>query len=436
MSGKGVDTTIIKNGSLLNSNGDLINRGYLLIENGIIKKVGEAFPLPKNPGKNARIIDASGCVITPGLVNLHTHSPMSLMKGLGEDLDIESWFNDFVWQFEAKLKPDDIKMGAKLGIAEMLQSGVTAFADHYFYAEKIAEAACDTGIKADVAPTIFEDEKEIEKNIELVKKWRNKSSRIHFRFGPHSPYVCPRKILKKTAEKAKKLSSEVHIHVSETREQVEESLQEHGQTPFEYLNECGLLEIPAILAHGLWLKEKDIPFLSSEHYMAVSPKTYLKLGMGRGNIWQFYNELPLSIGTDGAASSNTLNPLEQARLFALLGKDVFTPEDFKLKEIWKLMMKGHEALNFNSGALEAGKAADLVIWDLSEFNVFPGNNPIAALLYSSETTQARDVIIDGDFIVKNNRLTTIEKNSLFNRCRKIIERVKEDSDSESPIAEY
>jgi len=314
-------------------------------------------------------------------------------------------------------------------IEEMIDNGVTAFADHYMYADRICDAVIKTGIKADIAPTIFGTAKDFSETLdncsELISKRNGRHARLQVRMGPHSPYTCPEDTLKAIIDRGKELGVGIHIHVSETCEQVKQSIEKYSKTPFQILNEAGGFDIPCIVAHGLWIWDEDRKYLNDKTYLAVSPKTYMKLSMGTGYLWDRSRELPLCTGTDGAASSNTLNPLEQAKMFALTGKLIKASTEFDLRFMWKMLMRGHEALPFNSGKVKEGYAADLVVWDFNTCNTAPVYNPLASLLYSVDSRNVLHTFIDGKPLKKDGKVQMKKNNSvLMSLSRDIMSRGK------------
>ncbi len=421
---------LLKNACIIDEEGSISKNNDIYVQNGIIAKIStqqnETFSAKEK-------VDCEELFVTPGLVNLHTHSPMTVFRGMAEDVHIDDWFNKIIWPYESRMNEKDAYAGTIAAIEEMINNGVTAFADHYMFADSICDAAIEMGIKADIAPTLFGVADEFDRNLEevsqLILKRQGLHNRIHLRMGPHSPYTCPGKTLKNIVDRAKSLEVGIHIHVSETLRQVEESLDFQSMTPFEVIEEAGGFQVPCILAHGLWITDEDRKRLNKQTYFAVSPKTYMKLSMGAGHIWENSNELPLCTGTDGAASSNTLNPLEQARIYALVGKMVTgSSTDFDLQFVWKMLMRGHGALSFNSGKIKEGYAADLVVWDLAKCNTFPIYDPLASLIYGAESGNILHTIIDGKFLKKEGEVQIkSDRSSLLNRSEDIIGRGKGES---------
>lgn len=393
---------LLKNCNLIDETGRVTSGEDLLIRDGTIAARGAGLV-----GNGAEGMDCSGLFVSPGFTVLHAHSPMHILRGLAEDVNIDDWFNKEIWPYESKIQEEDIYWGSRLCCAEMAENGVTAFADHYFHGEQIARAAKETGIRADIAGTVFafdgDPGPESAPVLALMERYRD-DPMVKIRLGPHSPYICSPAVLGALVEMARKAGCGIHLHIAETKAQVEESRRKYGKTPFEVAAEAGCFTVPCIAAHGLWMEESDLSLLGPDTYVPVSPKTYLKLGMGKGHIWELWQQAKLCIGTDGAASSNTVSPLEQARLFALLGKWEDRAEGFRLEDIWRLLMRGHGALGFGSGKLAAGAAADLLFWDLDTVQTAPLYSPLAAILYSADSRNIRHVMVAGEFVKKDGRL--------------------------------
>lgn len=418
----------LKDARLVRRDGRTEGPSDILVRAGKIVSVRPAAAQPAAPG--CEVVDCSGCYVSPGLVNLHTHSPMTVLRGIAEDVDIDDWFNVRIFPYESRLKPSDVRAGALLAIWEMLDSGVTAFFDHYFMAEEIVAAAKDTGIRADIAPTVFglgEWQKALADSLDLMDKINGENGLVRIRLGPHAPYTCPPPVLEACAAAARKTGAGAHIHMSETARQVEESVQQYGKTPFQVVYESGLMETECIFAHSTWMREEEVPLLSRESFIPVAPKTYLKLASGAGNLYRVLRYLGyggrglnservnasparIGIGTDGAASSNTQNPLEQARYFALLGKDRWEDATaFDLRTVWRTLLTGHDALHQGTGDVAEGYAADLVVWDLRFAPTWPDTGePLAAILYSADNRNVRDVLVAGRFLKRDGVVTALD----------------------------
>ncbi|MEG0853184.1 MAG: amidohydrolase family protein, partial [Angelakisella sp.] len=345
-----MDKLILKGGTLIDENGAITVDQDILIEDGRIAAIGQGIS-----GDGITVLDCSGQYITCGFAVLHAHSPMHILRGLAEDVHIDDWFNSEIFPYESRLTKNDIYLGACLCIAELLECGVTAFADHYFGAEQVAAAIDRSGIKGDIAVTAFgfggDASAEVAETRRLIEKFSH-NDHIHIRFGPHSPYLCTPPVLRQIVDAARDCGVGIHLHISETERQVAESYRDYGKSPFAVAAEAGCFTLPCIAAHGLWVEQNDLDLMGTDTFVAACPKTYLKLGMGRGRLWEYHKQVNLCIGTDGAASSNTVNPLEQLRLFGLLGKWEDEARDYTLTELWQILMNGHNALGFNSGKLQ------------------------------------------------------------------------------------
>ena len=398
----------LHNATIIAQTGACLSHRDIYIDGGRIARICEtgAFRPEAAPSDT---IDCSACFVSPGLVNLHAHTAMNIFKGIAEDVPPEIWFNERIWPYESKMTDRDIYTGTLLGIAEMINNGVTAVADHYFGEEQVLQAAKDTGIRMDIAPTIFGMTPDFRDRLaqvgQFLRDHQKDSPRISLRFGPHSDYTCPGDTLAEIVAEAKKMRLPIHVHLAETRLQVEQSLQRTGRTPFRRLYEAGGFDLPALVAHGLWMTEDDLSCVNGDTWFAFCPKTYMRLASGRGGFFDLAHRLNYSFGTDGAASSGTVNPLEQARLFAMLEK--FNREDATLYpalEIWQRLMAGHAVFGAETGRMEENAVADLVIWDLRTPDTMAYYHPVPAILYGAGSANVRYTMVEGEFLKYDGRL--------------------------------
>lgn len=414
--------TLLKNAAVIDEAGNILEHKNIEITEGIITSVYNFQPDKPLPDAE-EIIDCSDYVITPGFVNMHSHAAMNIFKGIAEDVDADAWFNEYIWPYESKLTGDDVYLGTKLAAAEMINHGVTAFADHYFNEKYILDAVQETGIRADIAPTIFGSAGNLSERLtevsDLVEKYRDAFPTIHVRFGPHAPYTCPEPYLSEIVKVAKACDAGLHLHVSETELQVKQSLESTGKTPFQVCFDAGCFDTHCLVAHGLWITDEDVKYLGKDTWFGLCSKTYMKLAMGNGGIYRNMDKINFSFGTDGAASSNSLDILEQARFYALIGKYIENdPTRYDVSHVWRHLMDGHKALNFHTGRMEAGYHADLVIWDLNKINTFPLYNPLAALIYSADASNVRYTMVNGRFLKYDGKLTCVDEPLLFEELRK------------------
>ena len=401
-------TILLKNAGLLDEEANCILNQNVYVQEGKILKILPAAEDTESIHAD-ETIDCSKYYVSPGLANLHTHTAMNIFKGIAEDVTADAWFNEMIWPYESKMTDEDIYVGTLMGIAEMINNGVTVFADHYFGEEQVLKAVKETGIRGDLAPTLFGMTPDFHERLAQVKAFiqehRNDSDRISFHMGPHANYTCPSPTLKEIIDVAKELNLPIHIHVSEEDVQVEKAREETGLTPFGILYEAGGFDCKVLIGHGLWIEEEDLKYLRDDTWFAFCPKTYMKLASGKGGFFDYYKQLNYGFGTDGAASSNTLNPVEQARLFGLMGKyQERNSAAYTATEIWQHLMASHQAFPFGSGRLKEGAPADLVIWDLYQLDTFPFYSPISAILYSSNSQNVKYTMVAGEFLKYNGKL--------------------------------
>ncbi len=414
-----MEKLLLKNANIIHADGEIIKEQDVLIEKGIIKEVG------KVDTETIKAIDLSNKYLSPSFVNLHSHSAMNIFKGFAEDVNIDDWFNKRIWPYEARLTEEDIYHGTKLAIAEMQNAGVSGFADHYLYPEAIIKASIEMGSNLDMAPTLFSGEefqKGLDRTVELYKDYKDQEGVI-ISLGPHSPYTVNQRDLRSLVPIRDKYGFKTHIHASETKKQVEESKARYGKTPIGILKETEILRGRTIIGHGLYIEDDDLIYLDGNTIFALCPKTYFKLNMGFGNILFFKDRVNIGIGTDGAASSSTLNPFEHARLLGLMGKYILKDgEKFHIQEIWKYLMEGHKFLEFHSGEIKPGFSADLIVWDLEKANTLPNTDPLASIIYSASDENIESLIVRGNFVKRDNLLiNNIDKSGEY--CKKLIDKL-------------
>ena len=396
------------NASVITETGECLSHRDLYIDGGrIVKICASGTPQPEMAPSDT--IDCSAFFVSPGLVNLHAHTAMNIFKGIAEDVSAETWFNEMIWPYESRMTQRDIYTGTMLGIAEMINNGVTAVADHYFGEEQVLQAARDAGIRMDIAPTLFGMAPDFRDRLaqvgEFLQKHRADSTRISLRFGPHSDYTCPGDTLAEIVDAAKGMGLPIHLHLAETRLQVEQSVQRTGKTPFQRLRDAGGFDLPVLIAHGLWLTREDLACINRDTWFAFCPKTYMRLASGRGGFFECSDRLQYSFGTDGAASSGTVSALEQARLFAMLEK--FEREDATLRpaiEIWRRLMAGHAVFGAGTGRMAENATADLVIWDLQTPDTLAHYHPVSSILYAANSANVRYTMVEGEFLKYDGRL--------------------------------
>lgn len=372
-----------------------------------------------SPGLAHALIPAEGMLAMPGMVNCHAHSAMGLFRGVAEDVGAAEWFNGYIWPMETNLTEDDIYWGALLGLAEMIEAGVTAVADHYFAMDRVGQAVEQAGVRALLAWAVFsgpDQDQRLRDTLGFVERWHGAADgRIRACLGPHSPYTCTPAFLAQVARAAAERGTGIHIHLSETADQVAQSRAAHGKTPVAVARDAGLFAVPALAAHVGHPDPDDIAILAA-HGVAVGccPKTEMKMGIGVTPAVDLRRAgVVVGIGSDGAASNNTYDILESARLLALLEKHTRRdPQVLPLPEVIALATsEGARALGLAdvTGALRPGLAADLVLLRRDGPHTRPIHNPLAALAYSAQSADVDTVIVAGRVLMRERRLLTIDK---------------------------
>lgn len=397
---------------------DKIKKGSLLIENDRIAEIN-----PKIDPKNAEeVIDAEGKVLIPGLVNTHTHLSMSLMRGLADDLPLDTWLNDHIWPVEANLQGEHCYAGALLACAEMIKSGTTCFNDMYFFMDSVAKAADKARIRGMLSHGMidFEDEDkrkaEFKETERIIEKCHNTADgRIKVAYGPHSPYTCSEELLREVRRQADKKGLRIHIHVSETKKEVEDVSKASGKRPFEYLDEVGLLGPDVLAAHAVWLSKNEMDLIKERGVkLSHNPSSNMKLASGISPVSQLLKKgVCVSLGTDGAASNNSLDLFEEMKTASLLQKvQTLDPTVLNAGEVFKMAtIQGASALGLENeiGTIEVGKKADLALVNMKKPSLTPFRNPVSHLVYSARGADVDTVICNGKLLMKDRELQTIDE---------------------------
>lgn len=375
------------------------------------------------------VIDGKNKFATPGLVNAHTHASMTLLRSYSDDKSLMDWLNKDIWPIEAKMIREDIYWGAALAAVEMIRGGTTAFADMYGpNMEEVAKVVDESGLRGSLSQGligIFDGDKRLASNVELYKNCHGSANgRVTIMFGPHAIYTCPPDYLKKVAAEAQKLGAEIHMHMNETRDEINDCLKNYGKRPFEVVAETGLFDSGTLAAHCVWLSDAEIDIIKRKKIrVAHNPGSNMKLASGIAPVSRLLVEgVTVALGTDGASSNNNLDMLEEIRLAALLAKvDTFDPLTVPATQSIQMATEfGAKAIGLqNVGRLEAGYKADIVLWDMRGVDWQPNYNPASLLAYSANSSAADTVIVDGKILMQNRKLTTLDEEKIiaeFNAC--------------------
>lgn len=412
--------TLVKNAKIVTQNDDReILKGDILIDGNKIVEVK-----PEIKEKAEQIIDAENRITIPGLVNGHTHIPMGLLRGYGEDLPLQEWLEKKIWPTEPKFTREDIRKGSLLGMAESIHSGVTSFNEMYVYhVDETAKAAEQIGMRVEIPRAIFDLIPGRERNDELaaceafIREWKGKSPLIVPTVSCHAPYTCSEELMIKAKEIARRENLKFHIHISETRREMLDIVKNKGKYPFEYMDSIGLLDENSIFAHAGWVTKREIALAGKKKAGIVHcPISNLKLATGGICPVTEYDAAGanVTLGTDGAASNNSLNMFETMKMAALLQKHHYWKADvISTQKIFDFAtINGAKTLGINAGSIEKGKLADIVILDKGA-NMVPENDIIANLVYSAGPQNVTDVIIDGRLVMKDKKIQTIDEDRLL-----------------------
>ncbi len=381
---------------------------------------------------DGEVIEGAGMLAVPGLINTHAHVAMGIFRGLAEDVDLAAWFNEYMWPLESNLTADDVYWGMQLGLAEMIEAGVTSVADHYFHMDRAAEAVEKAGTRAALGWAVFGDHgrEGVARTAAFARDFGGAAGgRITTWLAPHAPYTCDDEFLRAVVAEAERLDLGIHIHAAETVGQTEASLAAHGRTPIEVLAGTGVLDRPCILAHCCGVTAADIGIMAQRPCgVAHAPKTYLKLAMGAAPVLALREAgVPVGLATDGPVSNNTLDVLESLRLMAMVAKHA--AEDSRAMPVADALTVATRdsarvyGLPDDLGHLAPGYLADVVLIDLGAPHNQPPHDPAANLVYSVRASDVRTVICDGRVVMRDRVLLTLDKDEIVARVGESMERL-------------
>lgn len=382
--------------------------------------------------ESSEIVDCGGKVLMPGLVNAHTHVPMTLLRGLADDLRLDVWLLGYMMPVEREfVSPDFVRLGTRLACAEMIRSGVTSFADMYYFEEDIAKATAEAGMRAVCSQTVMKfptpDAQSYEESLEYtrnyIQRWKNHPLIVPS-IAPHAPYTCTEDILRKSAEIAVEFDVPLHIHIAETAQEVENMRKEQGMPVIPYIKKLNLFDAKVLAAHCVHIDEGEMR--TFQHYntgVAHNPSSNLKLASGIAPIAKMLAlDLNVGIGTDGPASNNDLDMFEEMRLASFLAKGTSgDPTTLPARQTLSMATRlGARAMHIGAltGSLEPGKRADLILVDLTPVHNSPRfrrepDNIYAQIVYASKAADVSDVMVNGKWLMRNHDLLTLNEPELL-----------------------
>ena len=382
-----------------------------------------------------KVIDGTGRLAIPGLINAHTHAYMTVFRNVADDLPFHEWLMGTIDPLEAKLTAEDGYWGAMLGCMEMLRTGTTTFVDMHMFEGQSVRAAAESGMRAVISRGLVGGESDKEGGARRIREALGEmafadtlshNGRISFRLAPHAIYTCDNGYMKEIIALAKEKALGINIHLSESHFEVDSCAAQHGCSPVELLDSLGLFELPVLAAHCVHLSDADIALLAKRGvHVATNPISNMKLGNGFAPIPKLQKAgVNICIGTDGAASNNTLNLFREMGIVTLIHKGV--AEDAVAVSAQDALhfatVNGAKALGLNTGLIAPGKKADIAILNLDVPQFQPLNNPVSGLCYAAGGSEVETVLVDGRVVMENRRMLTLDEERIYFEVNRIREK--------------
>lgn len=394
--------------------GEVLYHKDIEIKDGKIAAIAGAHTL-----KGAEIIDARDLLLVPGFVNAHTHLGMSYFRNYADDMDLNTWLTKAIWPLEAHLTRDDIYWASMLSMAEGILSGTTTFCDMYYHMDMVAQAAVSIGMRGLLTRGLTDvdgagDEKLEEVRMLYINSHGLGDDLVEVAPAPHAIYTCSGDYIKDIIRLTGELDGVLHTHLSESKKEMEDAEALYGTTPIRYMWNLGLDQVRTIAAHCVHMTEEDMDLVDPEKFFPVhNPSSNLKLASGIAPVQKMLDKgLTVALGTDGDSSNNNQNMLEEMHLAGLLAKGVsYDPEALKAEDVLRMAtINGAKALgrDFEIGSIEVGKLADISCFNLNSPSFTPRNNLISALCYSAQAEDVKHVLIGGEFVLKDRKLTRVD----------------------------
>jgi len=381
----------------------------VLIEGNRIARIASGISAPAG----AEVLDGTDKAIIPGFINTHTHASMTLFRGYGDDLPLMTWLEDYIWPVEAQMTAHDVYVGARLACLEMLRSGTTCFLDMYMHPLETAKAVEEMGLRAHLSYTLFDQgnaeraELDRRRSYEYFDRFKEFSDRITFTLGPHAIYTVSGEQLQFCHQFAVEHNVKIHLHLSETKGEIDECVRQHGLTPVRYLEKLGILSEHLVLAHVVWIDDEEMDLLAKYNVSVVhNPASNLKLASGYAFKYEEMKRrgIRIGIGTDGCSSSNNLDMVVAMKLASFLGKGWrFDSTACKADDIFASATSvGADILGIPAGRVEEGALADVCLVDLNTPELVPLNSLTSNLVYATSGSSCVDtVIVDGRILMRD-----------------------------------
>lgn len=421
----------------MDSQNTIYKRGFIAIDGEKIVTMGDMSQSGEICAHEE--IDACEKIVMPGLINTHSHAPMSIYRGIADDLPLQEWLNDHIFPIEAQFTNIcNVEIGAKLSIVEMIKSGTTTFADMYYFEHRIAEICREMGIRAMLSEAILDfptpdftsPDQSFAYCEELIQQYKD-DPLVQIQIGPHAPYTCSDKTLMRARKIANRYNTTCHIHLSETENERATSISSLGKSPVEHLEEIGFLEGKTLAAHCVKVSSNDIEILYKNGVgVSHNISSNLKLSSGISPINEMLKRgLKPSLGTDSAASNNNLDMFGEMKMAALVHKATCNdPTVLDAKTILQMAtINGARCVDKESqiGSLEVGKLADLIVVDTHQAHMQPMYNEQSQLVYAAQGNDVEMVIINGKVVMKNRQLTMIDEKKILKEVEQLSQKIVE-----------
>jgi 5-methylthioadenosine/S-adenosylhomocysteine deaminase len=433
---------LITGGTVVTMGADrrIIENGYVIVKGDTIIAVGEGLPhMPNGPIFTKQTIEAKGALVLPGFINGHTHAAMTLLRGLHDDVTLDDWLRKYIFPAEAKNVTDDfVRWGTRLAAAEQIRSGITTFADMYYFEDAVAEETKAAGMRGVLGETFIDfpapDNKTnaamLEYTENFLKRWTG-DPLIHAAVAPHSIYTCSQKTLQDSAALARKYHAPILIHVAEMKKELDDSVKQNGLTPVQYLDKLGILGPDVLAAHCIFVDEKDRRILAARQVGCVhNPSSNMMLASGVAPVVEERAAgIAVGLGTDGpAGSNNDLDLMEEMDLAAKLQKITkMDPRALGAKSVVEMAtIEGAKALHMEKeiGSLEVGKKADIILISLDEPNAVPMYDIYAQLAYALKGSDVETVVIGGHIVMRDRKLLTLKESEILAKAREYGKKVE------------
>ena len=433
---------IIANGIVVTMDAGMtvVMDGSVVVDKGEIIAVGPA-ALMRERYRAARSIEAAGKLVMPGLVNTHTHAAMTLFRGMADDLPLDAWLQQHIWPAESHfITPGSVRIGANLALAEMIRSGITTFSDMYFFADELAQATKNAGVRGVIGEAVLDfpdpDSRSPAESFALIANladhWKD-DPLISIAVAPHAPYTCSPETLKSAKKLADTLGLPLSIHVAETRQEVIDITAKYGVPPFEYLDRLGFFGGTVIVAHAVYPTSSEIRLMAERKVgVAHNPVSNMKLASGVAPVVEMLQAgINVGLGTDGAASNNSLNLFKEMNVADLLQKVTrLDPTVMSARDTVIAATSGGAkvvGLGERIGSLEPGKRADLILIDLDRPHLVPFYNVYSELVYATSGADVETVIIDGRIVMENRKLLTLDEQRVMGEARQLVLKFRDQS---------